>query len=417
MVSDPHLMTDDLLRQIINVGRVDLLVGAPYIASAEQAAHLVRAVRGCFRTHFPRMRAALLHADRPETRSAPSVVQLSWAEDGNTSGLRTTHLISATVPPHDTGAAAVRVILAAAELLQANAVVVIDPDAGDLTPERVATFAAPLQNSQVDLLTPVPPRPPDAGLLVTQLVRPLTRAIYGRDLREPLLPEFGASLRFARHCAGRDFDLDRARWTTHYWIAAEALAGRFTITQVPRGPRRAPMQRGSAGLAAVFQEVVASIFSSLEATAGAWHAQPANDDIPLQAGEAAPAAATDTAALLETFASDVRNLDEILRRILTEDTLLALHAAAGHGGGGRLPAPLWADVVGDFLIAYHHHVMLPEHIVQALLPLYIARTGTFLLEHATSPPPAVEDAVQELCGWFDQIRPRIIERWADPAVR
>ena len=418
-MAEQNLMTDDLLRQIISVGRADLLIGAPRIESAAEAAELVHAVRGCLRTHFPRVRAALLHAQQPGVPEVPSIVRHHWAEERTPGGLRTTHLMTTAVPPHDSGGAAVRLILATADLLQANAVVVLDPDAGDLTPERVASFAAPLQDAGVDLLTPSHPRPADAGLLVTQLARPLTGAIYGRDLREPLVPEFGASARFARHCAQRDFDVNRTRWSTHYWIAAEALSRRFTIRQVPLGKRRTPVARARPGLPVLFQQVLTSIFASIEATSGAWRAEPAVDeDPPPETGEEAIASgAPDTTGLLDTFASDVRNLNEILRRILSPDLHHALDAAASHDGGGRLPATLWADLVGEFLIAYHHRVMLPEHIVQALLPLYIARTGTFLLEHAASPPAAVETAVHKLCESFQQIRPRVVERWANPAVR
>lgn len=412
-MAEHNLMTDDLLRQIISVGRVDLLVGAPRIESAEEAIELVRAVRGCLRTHFPRVRAALLHADQPGPSNVP--LQHCWAEEQAPGGLRTTHLMTTTVPPHDAGGAAVRLILATADLLQANAVVVLDPEAGDLTPDRVARFAAPLQDAGVDLLTPTHPRAADAGLLVTQLARPLTGAIYGRDLREPLLPEFGASARFARHCAQRDFDIDRARWSTHYWVGAEALSGGFTIRQVPLGPRRTPVARARPGLPALFQNVITSIFTSIEATSGAWRAQPPiGEDAPtLISDDAASAGVADAARLLDTFASDVQNLDEILRRILPGDIHHALEVAASHHGGGRLPGLLWAELVAEFLIAYHHRVMLPEHVVQALLPLYIARTGTFLLEHANSSPAATEAAIQELCESFQQVRPRVIERWAD----
>src|SRR5574338_332238 len=143
-------MTDDLLRQIISVGRVDLLVGAPHGADLEATRELVRATRACFRTHFPRL-------------------------------------------------------LAAADLLQARSVVFIDPHTIELTPQRIALLAAPLTDDSVDLIAPVHPLAADAGLLVTQLVRPLTRGLLGSDVREPLLPALGASARLTTQCMQLDF--------------------------------------------------------------------------------------------------------------------------------------------------------------------------------------------------------------------
>jgi hypothetical protein len=311
----------------------------------------------------------------------------------------------------------VRVILAAADLLQARAVVVLDPDAGDITPDRIAMLAAPLREEAIDLLAPAHPRPAAEGMLVTQLLRPLTRAVYGRDLREPLVPEFGASARFATHCTQLDFNVSREQWRTHYWIAAEALAGPFTVRQQAFGPRRTSASRARAGLRRVFHQVVSSMFSSIEANSGAWLVRaPASTVTSVDVGFATADPGQDGASMLQSFAADVTNLDEILSRILSADTHAALKAAAG-ATPPRLPDELWAALVAEFLIAHRHYVILLDHIVQALLPLYIARAGTFLVEHGTSPPEVVEAAVESLCERFEQIRPRIVDRWPRPAVR
>jgi hypothetical protein len=411
-------MTDDLLRQIIGVGRVDLLIGVAGIETAEDAAAVVRGVRACFRTQFPRHRTALLSAHGPESAAVAPFVNQYWEEEiAVRGGLRTTHLMTTAMPWPELDGAAVRVILAAADLLQARAVVVLDPDAGDITPERIAVLAAPLRD-EVDLLAPAHPRPAAEGMLVTQLLRPLTRAVYSRDLREPLVPEFGASARFATHCTQLDFNVSREQWRTHYWIAAEALAGPFTVRQHAFGPRRTSASRARAGLRTVFHQVVSSMFSSIEANSGAWLARaPASTVTGVEVGIATAEAGQDGAGMLQSFAADVTNLDEILRRILSAETHAALKAAAGGTPGPQLPDELWAAVVAEFLIAHHHYVILLDHIVQALLPLYIARAGTFLLEHATSPPEVVEAAVESLCERFEQIRPRIVDRWPHPAVR
>ena len=421
MAAEHQLMTDDLLRQIIGAGQVDLLVGVPRIDRAEEAPGLLRAVRACFRTHFPRQRAALLYAGADGTGDTTALVQRIWNEKDATirASLRTTHLMTAAVPSleHDAGAA--RLILAAADLLQADTVVMLDPDAAEVTPDRLALLTTPIRNGKVDLLAPVYARSVDEGLLVTQLLRPLTRALYGRDLREPLVPEFGCSARFASHCAQLDADLIRAQWSTHYWIAAEALAGPFTVQQAALGPRRTPPARPGAGLPSLFQQVVSSAFSSIAAHAEVWMGRTGVEAVPgarpTDAVRAEPGRGGQRPP--ESFATDVRNLHEILQRILSPEVLGALHASAGADAGAGLPGSLWADIVGEFLLAHFHAVMLREHTVQALMPLYIARTGTFLAEHTPSPPEAVVTALDALCADFERIKPRVIDRWAKPAVR
>lgn len=414
-MAEHNLMTDDLLRQIIGVGRVDLLVGVPRPEEPDAAAAVVRAVRTCFRSQFHRSRAALLYIDDLPTADGRTLVQQLWDEDASArGGLRTTHLVTATTPGVEHDGVAARVMITAADLLQARAVVLLDPAAGELTPDRIALLAAPLAD-QVDLVAPAHPRAADEGLLVTQLLRPLTRAIYGGDLREPLLPEFGASARLAAHCA--QFEVDAAQARTHYWIAAEALAGPFTVRQAPLGARRTSAVRVRGGLPAVFLQVVSSVFASIEATSRSWLARAgeALPDVTLS-GAATPDHGPDGARVLQAFADDLSNLDEILRRILRPETHAALKDA-GSQPGPALPDRLWAEVVAEFLLAHRHHVILRDHTVQALLPLYIGRTGTFLLNHGAGSPEAVEAAVEALCVEFEGVRPRIVERWAHPAKR
>jgi hypothetical protein len=418
MVAEHNLMTDDLLRQIIGVGRVDLLVGAPHSADPEAVRTLVRAARACFRTHFPRLRAALLSTDGPASDRTASLRHCWMDEPFGREGLRTMHLITATTPMAELDAVIPRLLIAAADLLQARAVVFIDPDTIDVTPQRIATLAAPLADESVDLVMPVHPIAPDAGLLVTQLVRPLTRGLLGLDVYEPLLPAFGTSARFASHCAQLDFTLDRARWVSRYWITTEAIANSFPVSQQPLGPRRAAPSRSGAGFAVLFRDAVQAVFANLDAHSRSWLGRAvtaAPPPVPDDANDAsAPAVGLD-GSRLASFEADLDNLQEIIGRILAPDTLAALRAAAAAPvPGPRLPAALWADVVAEFLLGYRHNVILRDHVVQALLPLYMARTETFLLECADATAAA---SIELLCMEFERAKPHIVERWAEPAMR
>ena len=420
MVSEHNLMTDDLLRQVIGVGRVDLLVGAPQVVRPEDAASLVRAVRACFRTHFPRQRAALLYIDGAADAVTSTVARCWHEETLGRDALRTMQLMTAAMSSPDADALSPRLVLAAADLLQARAVVFVDTDNVELTPEAIAKLAGPLHNDSADLVAPLHPLAADAGLLVTQLLRPLTRGIYGRDVREPLLPAFGASARFTSHCAQLDFSVNRPQWQTRYWIAAEALAGSFVVNEQALGPRRTPAARVQGGFAGVFLQVVHSVFASIDAHADAWgrRASTAMSSPPPESGAVSTGAARDGARLLEAFPQDLNNLDEILQRILHGDTLAALRAAAAATSPGpRLPGALWAEVVEEFLLAFHHNLILREHTIQALLPLYMARIGTFLIEHAEAGADDVDAAVESLCLEFERVKPRTVERWLEPAKR
>jgi hypothetical protein len=217
-----------------------------------------------------------------------------------------------------------------------------------------------------------------------------------------------------------DFSVNRPQWLSRYWITAEALARRLTITQRPLGPRRAFGIRGRAGFPALFLEQVQAVFACLDAHSTVWLRRDDAPATPPHTVDAVPAADAprDGARLLASFESDLRNLHEILSRIVRPDTLAALHAAAAATDPGpRLIDTLWAGAVAEFLIAYRHNVIMREHVIQALLPLYMARTGTFLFEYGASSGEAVEAAVEQLCAEFERVKPQIVQGWSEPAVR
>jgi hypothetical protein len=72
-------------------------------------------------------------------------------------------------------------------------------------PERLAELVWPVLRDGVEFLSPRQRRHPRDGVLVTQLIRPIVRALYGVALDEPLGPEFACARRRARasRCATR----------------------------------------------------------------------------------------------------------------------------------------------------------------------------------------------------------------------
>ena len=136
---------------------------------------------------------------------------------------------------------ALRTLFAAAELTQAKMLVVIDPAGPATDAARVTELITPISASEVEFLAPRYRRHPRDGALVTQLVRPLVRALYGVALDEPLGAEFACSGRFASHCLEQDiWEQDAARFAIDLWLRTEAIAKDLTIGQIWRRHHRSP---------------------------------------------------------------------------------------------------------------------------------------------------------------------------------
>ena len=418
-MAQESLLSNDLLRQLVAVGQVDILVGLPTLNHASTVPDIVRTVQSTFSTYFPRQRTVLLNSDGGSDDNTPAIVRDCCLDEAATvtmsHSLRTTHRISTPYHGVPGKANALRRIFAVADLLGAGVLVVLDPEVVSLTPEWVAALARPIRDQQFDFVAPVYPRHPMEGLLVTQLLRPLIRAAYGRRVREPLAGEFGCSSKFAAYCVEQPvWDSDLTQNSIDLWLTGTALAGPFTTCQAWLGPRVLATGLHRPGLAEVFKQVVGSAFQALDAHADYWLPRTISEDVPLLGaalGDPADTPPHDGTPLVQSFSRDVKDLEEILRVILTPETLAAVTASAEHDDGPRYPDEVWAATVYEFLVAYHRSVMRRDHITQALLPLYLARSGTFLIEHAAGVPDTVNEALESVCRAFERSKESAVERW------
>ena len=91
----------------------------------------------------------------------------------------------------------------------------------------------PVVGSEIEFLTPRYRRHPGDGPLVTQLVRPLVRALYGVALDEPLGAEFSCSGRFASHCLEQNiWNREIGRFAIDLWLRTEAMAQNVSIGEI-----------------------------------------------------------------------------------------------------------------------------------------------------------------------------------------
>jgi hypothetical protein len=418
------ILSDELFRQLMAVGQVDILVGVPTLDNASTVGDVVRAVHIAFATHFRRERTVLVNVDGGSTDGTPEAVRDASLRDSETliasQGLRTMHRISTPYHGLPGKGAALRTLFAAAELMQARAVALFDADVTSIAPDWLARLVRPVYEG-FDFVAPVYPRHPFEGPLVTQLVRPFVRAAYGHVLREPLASEFACSGRFASHCLAQDvWDRPFARYGIDLWLTSAALAGGFGCAQAPLGPRVHVTSGPRPGLPEVFRQVVGSLFACLEMHESYWLRREIAEPVPIfGTGPDAPldAPGVDPAPMVQQFRVGVRDLAPVLQGILGASTLERVVAAAQSDGRVHYPDDLWTSTMVEAAAAYRHNAMHREHLVPALVPLYLGRTAAFVAEHTGQEPAAVEQALEALCRLYESAKPDLVRQWGSETAR
>jgi hypothetical protein len=373
-----------------------------------------------FLRYFPRERTVLLNADGGSSDGTADRVLRADAQDLDPRlrprALRTIHRLSAPHVGLPTRSNAVRSIFAAADLLQTKAVAVLEPTLTSVTPEWVANLIHPVLREETDFVAPAFFRHPAEGPLVSQMVRPLVRAVYGRRLREPAAVEFGCSGRFASRCLAEPvWDRELAPLGAGLGVCLSAIAGAFRLGQTFLGARSVAPGPHGPRVADVFGQVAGCLFSCMDAHEGYWLAVDGSVDVPFF-GEAAAApdesSLLEPAPLIEAFRSGLRDLGGLLGPLLSPETLGGLEASAADGQPFHLPDEVWVAAVYESAAAYHRNVIHRDHIVQALVPIYLGRAASFILECGSDPPAEVEARLGRLEQAFETLKPRLIERWS-----
>src|SRR5450631_237847 len=156
-LAEESYLTDDFLRQLINVGEVDILVGLPTHNNAKTIGSIVRTIQSGILGGFPRERAVIINVDGGSRDGTPELVTGISIDDvrpaSNLHALRTLHSISTNYAGSPESGVAFRTILAAAELLRAKACIVMSPESANIEPEWLSKLLRPIYRDGFDLVT------------------------------------------------------------------------------------------------------------------------------------------------------------------------------------------------------------------------------------------------------------------------
>lgn len=421
-VAEESLLSDDFVRQLISVGEIDLLVGLPTHNNAKTVGPVVTAIQDGILRWFPRERAAIINADGGSRDGTPQLVVDASIDDvqrrnWNRHALRTLHSISTPCRDGASNGAALQTILAAAELLRAKACVVISPESVNLTPDWIPALLRPIFTQSSDLVLPTYARHKFDGLLITNLLYPMTRALYGLRIREPYATELAFSGRLASHF------LTQAPWSEETGAAAgsevqftlAAIAGGFRISQSFLGTK-SHVERHASDLVPALRRTVGALFSSMESTVPLWSGTTGSQLVPTIGAEqrvTLELLRVNRKRLREMFCSGVAELHSVFQSILSPPTLADLQSITAPGERELgYSHELWVRTLYEFAAAYHHAVISRDHIVQALAPLVRGRAYTFLVENRNAGESAVESHIESLCLDFERLKPYLLQKWS-----
>src|SRR4030067_703151 len=225
---------------------------------------------------------------------------------------------------------AFRAIFEAAKLLNVKACGVVDSDLRSITPEWMDLLLTPIYEEGFDYVAPLYARHKFDGTITNSIVYPLTRALYGKRVRQPIGGGFGLSGKLAQFYLTQDvWQSDVARFGIDIWMTTTAIANGFKVTQSFLGAKIHDAKDPGADLSSMLYQVVTTTFELMENYAEVWAPIRGSEPVTTFGFEytvGLEPVNVNTARMLNTFREGVRNLGEIWLDIL---------GAGGVGEGGE----------------------------------------------------------------------------------
>ncbi|BDG05368.1 hypothetical protein [Anaeromyxobacter oryzae] len=314
--------------------------------------------------------------------------------------------------------AALPTLLEVAASLGAPACALLEPMPRPSDPRWLKALLDPVLVGGFDLVAPAYARRRFDGVLVTGVVYPLTRALFGHRLRQPLGSEIVLSRRLAEALLRDEaWRTDPAYAGADLWVITKAIARECRMAQVYLGPRtRPPAQPGDVSQA--ISKVLGAVFHEMTLHAARWQRVRGSHPVATTGDEHAPddpGPAPAPGPLVSAFALGWQDLRPLWSVVLPPQTLLALQRIPRDPPEAfRVPDALWARIVYDFAIGWRVRSMDREQLLRSLTPIYLGWVASFVNEVAALSAADADARVERLCAAFEAEKPYLISRWRWP---
>lgn len=396
-----------LLRRLQGRANVDIVIGLPTYKNSRTIGNVMLALANGIQRHFPDCTGLIVVSDGGSTDDTLEIARATVLPPS------TSTLIAPYAGVIGKGSA-IRAVMEVADRLNARACAIVDADLRSITPDWIERLIGPVLGDQADFVSPVYTRDRHEVTINDMIAYPLTRALYGRDLRQPLGGEFGLSpLAWKSFLAKDVWETDVARFGIHIWMVTLAINAGWRLYQAPLGTKTHDYKDPTVGFEPKFMQIVGTAFRLMSIYRRVWPEIRQVVPIPVwgQVEHLAPEPVPTTRQTLwDGFRKGVkryrRNLDVILDK--------PLRARVDEMVAEDLPsfdAESWARTVMDFAVVYNRGEGDPDKVALSLLPLYYARKATLLRELEGRPWTAVEDAIQAQGEVFFTSKEYLVERW------
>jgi len=437
----PSSLPEAVRAEVERLGKADIMVGIPSFKNAQTIGYVVRAAQAGLVQYFPDLRPVVVNADAGSPDGTQRVVVETEPPDYVERILlvrpqQRLQRMSLTYPEIEGvggKGAALRTVFEIAHAIGVKALVVVDSDLRSIVPEWIELLAGPILKGGFDYVAPLYSRYKYDGTITNTVTYPLTRALYGLRIRQPIGGDFGVSGDLIAHYLEQDdWTPDTSKFGIDIWMTTTAIAGGFAVCQTRLGAKVHDPKDPGADLGPMFSQVVGTILRLTERHTARWLDVTSSHDIPAYGFERIidpPPLSINLQRLMEEYSKGRLTVGEEWRTALSPETAAVTEALAAEAGeaveaavradtsrtleesGFHFPDEAWARLVYDVCLAHQARRLPVERLVASLIPCYFGRVASLILETRELTTDQAEAFVERQARAFELTKPYLVERW------
>jgi len=403
-------LQDEARQRLAEIGRADILVGIPSYNNAHTIGHVVRTAAEGMVRYFSDMKPVLINSDGGSPDGTRQVVLETPVPKG-------VEVIATEYQGIPGKGSAFRAIFETAKALGAKVCVVVDSDLRSITPEWIERLAGPIVREGYGYVTPFYIRHKYDGTITNNICYPMTRMLYGLDIRQPIGGDFGFSAKLLDHYLGQDvWETDVARYGIDIWMTTTAINAGVRICQAHLGVKVHDVKDPAATLGPMFRQVVGTLFAMMAQYEANWKGVTGSQPTPIygEPKEVKPEPVPVTlSAMIEKLRAGQEEWGGVWDRVLSAENRATLEAILAQPDDAyRFTAEQWAPIVFDFAVAYNKSDLDKDAVIDSMTPLYYGRTAGLVVESQDMDGETFErEVIQRQARAFEELKPYLIERW------
>ena len=396
-------------QRIEEVESADLVIGIPSYNNSATIKNVVSTVSKGLHRYFKGMRSVILVSDGgsvDDTRENARSAEIEpWVE----------RIVSIYRGIPGKGSA-LRQVFEVADFLKVDACAVFDADLRSIKPEWVRNLLRPVTEEGYDFVAPYYKRYKYDGTITNNIVYKITRALYGKRVRQPIGGDFAFSPKLIDYWKERDvWQTDVGRFGIDIWMTTSAVVRNFNICQARLGVKVHDIKDPAEHLGPMFSQVVYTTMELMERNVEVWMSVKGSEPIPIlgEFSEEEPEAfEIDVESMVHKFKIGYQQFRSVWKSFLDEKNYENLKKTSKLPVKRfSFPSELWGRILADFAVAFHAWEANRYKLTTLMTPLYYARIASFVNETQDMTTEEAERLIEADAEKFEKIKDYLIDRW------